>query len=201
MSIVPIVEGKSKVDSVPVLLRRLLPDMGAGNITIAHPFRVKRNLVVKEGELERALKQVVRSRDNVGAVLLLLDADDDPPAQLRESLLDRCRKATDLPVAVVIATRELEAWFLGAKEGFRGRHRVRPDAEAPADPEAVRGAKERLSGNMVPGARYLEVVDQPAFAADMDIKLATARCPSFAQLVESIRNLVSWITEPPGNPL
>lgn len=40
---------------------------------------------------------------------VLLDADDDCPAELGPSLLKRCREATGLPVAVVGADREFHA--------------------------------------------------------------------------------------------
>jgi len=64
-------------------------------------------------------------------------------------------------------------------------------ATAPPDPEQIRGAKERLSGNMAEGRRYIEVDDQPGFADCMDIGPAKARCPSFARLVRKVENLIS----------
>ncbi|MGH7342125.1 MAG: DUF4276 family protein, partial [Candidatus Rokuibacteriota bacterium] len=81
-------------------------------------------------------------------MLVVLDSDDDDTAVLRSELLERCRQATPLPVSVVLARRELEAWFLGAKESLRGICGIRHDAVAPDDPESIRGAKERLTQNM-----------------------------------------------------
>ena len=57
LAILPIVEGQSEVESVPILLRRICDQMQAFNIQIARPYRVKRNKVVKAGELERAIEQ------------------------------------------------------------------------------------------------------------------------------------------------
>jgi len=190
LSIVPIVEGQSEQESVPVLLRRIRAQFHAYEVGIARPFRVKPNLVVRQGELERAIKQALRSRENAAGIVVVLDADDDCPAKLGTELLARCRESTALPVAVVLANREFEAWFLGAKESLRGVRGIRQDATAPRDPEAIRGAKERLSGNML-GRRYLGVDDQPALAAALDLDLAARRCPSFAKLLRDVKGLLS----------
>lgn len=189
-SIVSIVEGKGQVESVPILLRRLCDQMEACDVTVARPFRVKRNRVVKEGELERAVRQAIRGRENVASIVVLLDADDDCPAKLGPALLARCRQATQLPVAVVIANKEVEGWFLGAKESLRGVRGIRDDATAPPNPESIRGAKERLSQNMREGRRYLEVDDQPALAQRMDMGKASERCPSFRKLLKDVREII-----------
>ncbi|MBM4080787.1 MAG: DUF4276 family protein, partial [Planctomycetes bacterium] len=184
-------EGQAEVESVPILLRRLLTDLGASDLLISTPFRVKRNRVVKEGELERAIKQAIRSRPDVRTVLVLLDSDDDCPARLGPELVGRCKRATHLPAAVVLAQKELECWFLGAKESFRGVRGIRRDAIAPPDAEAIRGAKQHLTRNMEKGYRYLEVDDQPAMLDEIDLGLARERCPSFARLCREIAGLVS----------
>jgi len=196
-AIVPIVEGFAEVESLPILLRRVLNRIGSSEIRVAHPFRVKRYQVVREGQLERALQQAVRSRADPGGVLILLDADDDCPAELGPRLLNRCRKATQLPVSVILATREFEAWFLGAKESLRGTRGIATDATSPQDPENVRGAKERLTRNMVQ-RRYVAVDDQPALAQAMDLEMAQARCPSFDKFVRQVAHLSSLIAASQG---
>ena len=50
--ILPIVEGFSEVQAVPVLLRRLLVRLGREDVQIARPFRVSRLKVVRPGELD-----------------------------------------------------------------------------------------------------------------------------------------------------
>lgn len=187
--ILPIVEGKSEVEAVPILLRRLLSRLERYDIEIARPFRVHRYSVVKDGELERAVSYGSKSRDGIRAVMLLLDADDDAPEVLESTLLARCRKATPLPCAVVLAKRELEAWFLGSKDSLRGICGIRPDANAPPGPEEIRGAKERLTRNML-GRSYLEVDDQPVLAAHMDLDRAFERCPSFRRFSSELERLV-----------
>ncbi|MCK5380218.1 MAG: DUF4276 family protein, partial [Candidatus Latescibacteria bacterium] len=141
-----------------------------------------------------AIEQVVRSRSGAGGILVLLDADKDCPAELEPSLLRRCQAVTQLPATVVLAMREFEGWFLGAKESLRGVRGIRADATAPENPEMIRGAKERLTKNMQ-GQRYMEVDDQPALAARMDLELAKARCPSFEKFLRGVHFLISEMTE------
>ncbi|HZF11164.1 MAG TPA: DUF4276 family protein [Thermoanaerobaculia bacterium] len=185
-AILSFVEGQSEEEAVPLLLRRLLARLGRFDIRIARPFRVGRYKVVRPGELERAVIQGLRDRGDISAVLLLLDADDGDPLQLEASLLARCRQVTRLPSAVVVAQRELEAWFLGSKDSLRGFRGIREDASAPENPESIRGAKQRLSQNMR-GRRYVPVGDQPAFAARMDLDLALQRCASFRRFELALR--------------
>ena len=192
-AIVPIVEGIAEVESIPVLFRRILAHQNVHDVSIARPFRVKRNRVVRKQELERAVTLAVRDRDNVAGVIVVLDSDDDCPARLGPDLLARARTATNLPVAIVLAQKELECWFLGAKESLRGKRGIRNDSAPPQNPEAIRGAKERLTQNMTSGRRYLEVDDQAAFADAMNLDQAQARCPSFAKLMRDLNELADAI--------
>lgn len=193
LTIATIVEGQSEVESVPILIRRMLLQLGVHDAQPTRPFRVKRNRIVKEEELERAIRQLISDRDSVGCILVLLDAEDDCPGQLGPDLLKRCINSTQLPVAVILANREFEAWFLGAKESLRGLRGIRHDAGAPASPEQIRGAKEQLTRNIY-NHRYLEVDDQPALAAEMDLGMARRRCPSFDRLWRELERIVKEAT-------
>lgn len=197
-AIAPIVEGEAEIESVPVLLRRVLASLDVYDVDVAKPFRLPRNLVVKENELERAVRQVVRARRNVGCILVIYDSDDDCPAKLGSELLKRCKSETQLPVAVVLAKKELECWFLGAKDSLRGVRGIRDDATAPPDPEEIRGAKERPSKNMR-NRRYLAVDDQPALAEKIDLELARERCPSFDRFIREARRLISELNSGKNN--
>lgn len=183
-SLLPIVEGHSEVESVPLLIRRIDPQ-----ISVARPFRIKRNKIVKAGELSRAIKQALRDRENVGAVLVLIDADEDAPATLQEVLLKESGEATTLACEIAVAQREFEAWLLGGKEALRGQRGIRPDATAPPEPEALPNPKSELQDNMTPGNYYLETDDQPAFSATFDIQAALTSCPSFRRFHDSVVKL------------
>jgi len=189
-TILPIVEGQSEEATIPILLRRLLGRLGREDVVVARPYRVSRLKVVRTGELERALTQGLRDRARITCVLIVIDADDDEPGPLEDQLIERCRAHTRLPAAVVAATKELEAWFLGSKDSLRGVRGIKPDANAPADPEAIRGAKERLSRNMI-GQNYVPVDDQPAFAARMDLDQALKRCASFRRLAAGLERILA----------
>jgi hypothetical protein len=183
-----IVEGHSEVESVPILIRRALDWIGGASIGIARPFRVHRYQVVREGELEKAVRHVIATRRGATGLLILLDADDDCPARLGPELTDRCRRVTALPVAVVLAQTEFEAWLLGGKESLRGVRGIREDALAPERPERIREAKERLSRNMR-GRGYVSVDDQPALVEKLNLDLARRRCDSFDKFCRELARI------------
>ena len=169
-----IVEGESEVATVPLLIRRiaanLYPELP---IVVPPPIRRPRNKVVKENELERAVEFVARQIGGQGAIFIILDSDEDCPAELGPVLLHRALQArNDLPIAVVIAKNEFEAWFLAAAESLRGQRGLRNNIRAPNDPETIRGAKEWLGRQMEGTRKYSERFDQPALAALFDIEQA-----------------------------
>jgi len=190
-TLLPLVEGQSEVAGLPILLRRLVLHLGLPHVIVAKPFRVYRTKILKKGEIERAVQQGLRTRQQVTGIVVVLDADDDDPLRVEEVMRAECVKATSLPVVVAAATRELEAWFLGAKESLRGVRAIRADAASPPNPESIRGAKARLSTNMEGNRHYFETDDQPAFAAKVDLAVALERCPSLQRLAQGLRSMLA----------
>lgn len=188
--LLPLVEGHSEVLALPILMRRLLFDLGRPDVVVARPFRFHRSRVLS-GEIERAVLQGLRTREGATGVVVVLDADDDDSLALEKAVRAECAKATPLPAVVAAATRELEAWFLGAKESLRGVRAIRANATSPPNPEAIRGAKERLTSNMDGNRRYIEVDDQPAFAATVDLAVALQRCPSLQRLALGLEGMLA----------
>jgi len=135
-------------------------------------------LLVKPGELERAVRFAkIQVADCVPFVLI--DADEDCPAELGPALTARAR-AIDPSAAVVIAKWEFEAWFIASIESLSGQHGLQGGLAVPANLEEISGAKEWLSSHMVnPANAYAPTVDQPSFANDFDFDLARAHSPSF----------------------
>jgi len=193
MMIVPIVEGKAEVQSVPELLRRIAHERGIYETLIGKAFRVHRNKIVKKGEIERAIKLIRYQRENVRAIIILIDADDDSQEELGLKLSARARKVTRLPISVILANREFEAWFLAAKESLRGFRGIKKDASAPKNPESIRGAKEELERNMERGQHYVPVIDQPAFVKKFDMQTAQERSKSFAYLIKEFEAIIAQI--------
>jgi hypothetical protein len=79
-------------------------------IDVKSPLRIPRSKLIQEKELERAVEFATRKTGGLGGVLILIDSDDDCPAEFGPKLLDRARKSrSDLPIGVVLAKREFEA--------------------------------------------------------------------------------------------
>jgi hypothetical protein len=93
-------------------------------------------------------------------------------------------EAGTTPCAVVIAQREYEARFLASLESLRGKCGIRRNASAPPEPEAPRGAKEKLEEYMEPGLTYSETADQASLTAAFDLAAAYVQCRSFRRMVK-----------------
>jgi hypothetical protein len=188
-----IVEGHGETKALPILLRRIAfetcPECG---LAIPHPIRVPRSKLLKAGELERHVELAAEKVAPNGAVIVLLDADDDCPAQLAPELLNRARAARpDVPLCVVLARREFESWFLAAASSLGGHRGLPAGLEPPANAELIRGAKEWLGERMAVG-RYSETVDQPALTQSFD--LAAARTsPSFDKFYREVSQLLNLL--------
>ena len=186
----PIVEGHGDVAAFPVLLRRLIDEAQAWNVGIGRPIRRRRDQLVRETEVTRAVRLALLQPD-CGAVLILFDGNSDCPAELGPAVQAWAAAASGgIPCRVVLAHREYEAWFLAAIESMRGYRRIRDDAEAHPDPEGPPGAKEQLEDRMQTGTSYLERTDQPAFSARFSLPDAYRRCRSFRKLAGSFGHLV-----------
>lgn len=174
-----IVEGHGEVEAVPKLIHRVAENYYTTNlnselvIVTPPPIRAKRNQVVKVGELERKVELAARKIKGQGAILIILDSDDDCPAELGPALLYRASQVRhDLPIAVVLAKQEFEAWFLAAAESLRGQRGLQNDIDPPNDPEAIGPAKRWLSQQMEGSRTYRETRDQAALTALFDIDKA-----------------------------
>ena len=108
-----IVEGHGEVKAVPTLIQRVASDLYPElQVITPPPIRIPRNKAVRTDELERGVELAAQTIKGQGAILILLDSDDDCPAQLGPVLLRRALQTrSDLPIAVVLAKHEFEAWF------------------------------------------------------------------------------------------
>lgn len=191
MKLVSIVEGDGEVEAVPVLLRRLCAVIApSSSVEILKMIRLPRTKLRVAGELERAVELAARKSQPRGAVLVLMDADDDCPLELAGAISARIQGVySQVPKGIVLAKREFEAWFLAAAESLAGHRGLPPDLVPPRDPEAVSGAKEWLSRAMGAVRSYRETLDQPALAARMDLGQARA-CRSFRKLESELKRLL-----------
>jgi hypothetical protein len=187
--IIPIVEGHGEVAAVPVLLRRIVQTLEVYEAQVGRPIRCQRHKLMKRGELERAIELAVLKGGGEGRVLLLIDAEENCPAELGPFLLTRAQQVRrDIPISVVLAKREFEAWFLGSLESLAAEYKIVPGRALRRDPEDISGAKEHLSSLL--GIPYSEVIDQPAMAAQFDMNAARKTCPSFDKCWRAVRELL-----------
>jgi hypothetical protein len=193
-TLITVVEGHGEDDAVPVLLRRYLEREQAFHVSVARPFRTKRNAVVREGELERTVRAAVALRRTDGedcSLLVLLDADDDCPVTLASTLEARAEAVLDCPVGVVIANREAEAWLLADAEGLAEQFDCSLAAEPPIDVDGVRGAKEWLRQHLDTANRYSPTQDQARWFARIDLEKAEHRSRSLRKFAATVSRLVA----------
>lgn len=196
ISIACIVEGHGDVEAVPIVLRRIVRELNPALTLIIPPppIRVPRDTLLKDGEIERVVQLAALKNNGPGAVLILVDADEDCPATLGPELLARAKAArSDVPIAVVLAKWEFEAWFLAAALSLRGVQDLNETLEPPADPESVQGAKEWLRRQMPANRTYSETVDQPVLARHFDLT-AARQALSFDKLYRDIDRLLQELT-------
>lgn len=193
-TVVSIVEGDGEVAALPVLLRRvgewLTPERF---FVIVPPIRVRRDRFLnKDEEFKRTLALAAAKCNEDGWILILLDADDDCPAQFGQTVLRRAQECiTHRRVSVVFANREYEAWFVGAASSLDGKRGFAFLGKDSDRCDSIRGAKEWMSQH-IPAGRYREITDQPAFSALVDLNLVHENSRSFKKLcAEWVKNMHS----------
>lgn len=189
VTVAPIVEGHGEIPAVRTLIGRIGSELLNTYVEVAQPFRLDSAKMRKAEELAKAVRvQSARIRGK-GGVLVLRDGDDSDincPVALAKSLVPKTGLVT-VPVEIVIARREYEAWFLAAAESLRSHPSIHGDARAPEDPESKRDAKTQLRGIM--NESYKETLHQAKFSAVMDLNLAAERSRSFRRMINAIRSL------------
>ncbi len=184
MKVAAIVEGDGEVVALPVLLRRMAAwRTPTAFADLLPPIRVRRDRFLnREDEFRRYLLLAAAKCGDQGWILILLDADDDCPAESAIQMLERARACVPhRRVSVVLAKTEYEAWFIAAAQSLHGQRGFMFDPADAVDAEAPRDAKGWIRARMT-GGTYGETTDQPAFSARMDLQQAFDRSRSFRKL-------------------
>ncbi len=191
-TVLAIVEGHGEVFALPELIRRIAREVSPDVVVeTPRPFRLPRNRMVKDGELERAVTLASRKAGTGGCILILLDADRDCPAELAPRLLARAVAACPgRDIRAVVATTEYEAWFLAAARSLAGKNDLDETLEPPDSPEAIRDAKGWLSARMPRGRSYRATLHQAALTKTFDMTAARRLSPSFDKLWRDIGSLL-----------
>ena len=198
--ILAIVEGQGEERAVPVLLRRWFrhrryhnfetPDLairasGAGALKCAHDADEDLGI---ESYVERA------AAERPDGILVLLDADDEcldraktARKGLGPELRDRARAiAKHIPIEVVVADREYEAWFLAGLSALRKAGKVPPGAPFKLDKiETIRDCKKPIRSLL--GRPYEPTTDQPDFTLALPFTSAMSiRSRSYRRLLKAL---------------
>jgi len=194
-----IVEGHGEVESLPILVRRIALVVDPGYVPkVLPPHRIPASKLRSEGELERAVDLAARRTGRTGGVVVLLDADWEGccPATDGPELLGRAREArADVPLVVVLAKMEYEAWFLAAAESSRGCRGLPDDLTSPAEPDEIRDAKGWLARKMKSRFKYAETTDQPSLTARFDMESARLRSRSFRKCYGDVRSMLEELRD------
>jgi hypothetical protein len=194
--IAAIVEGHGECEAVPALIRRIAKDIDPALCIKMHVMRVPTSKLKKPGEVERSVELAVRRVSRRGGIFIIRDCDEDNgcPAVEGPALLERAKSARpDIPIAVVLAKKEYEAWFIAAVDSLRGKRGLPNDLEIVREPEEIRGAKEWLSNRMPSDFPYAETIHQVAFTSVFDMSTARQRSDSFDKCYREITKLVSHL--------
>jgi hypothetical protein len=188
--------GHGERDALPILIRRVAEVVDPGlSVEIVHRRRSPESKR-QAGELEPAVERAARQLGGRGGILILMDSDWDEacPAKDGPMILNKARSVRpDLPLSVVLAHKEYEAWFIAAAESLRGKRGISEQIESAPDPEAIRNAKGWLSDHMPPNRPYAPVTDQPALTALFDFDQARRGSGSFDKCYREVVALLTTL--------
>lgn len=189
--IIPIVEGDGDVRAAPVLLRRILHErLQVFDWEIARAHKAN-GLRYFSSNASRFL-QYAFSVPECAGLLLLFDLDDGCPKAEALQLTQRLQQEfVRAPVAVALAHREFEAWFLASAESLSGQFDLPTPLTYVGEVETRRDAKGWLTDQMPPGKIYKETFHQEQMAARMDLTVAFERSRSFRRLVHALEQVTT----------
>ena len=192
--IISIVEGDGDVNAVPILLRRILWELGRYDVDVQKPIRSrggKSGLII---EFERLIQ--IALTKGCDAILIMVETDtDDCPMELAIQLTgEATRRNLTVPVAIVCPNSEYETWFIASlseDSGYEIRRRLGIDdsVTSPTNVESVRGAKEWLS-NRMPDDGYSPAQHQADLTPHIDLDLVRSRSRSFRRLCHAVEELL-----------
>jgi hypothetical protein len=136
------------------------------------PLNGKGTATAEDG-IERYVATAAK-RPGCRAVIVVLDADDEPTCVEGPALLARGLSQVRVPVVVALAERDYEDWLFGSIETLE----LGVDAHVPG-----RNGGNAIRAALYPRA-YIKPTWQPRLTARMDLTLASARSPSLRRLLD-----------------
>ncbi len=179
-----------------MLLRKILFDhLGTYDIEVAKPTKAGgRGAIDRAGGLEKFIRYAAITPE-CGAILVLVDADDDCSVEWAQRISVRCDQlGVNVPIEIVCAVREYEVWIIASLDSMRGNSMrgsspFKEDASFDGEIESLSGVKEWIRRQFPPGRTYKETTDQPSLTALIDIPLAHSNSRSFRRLCHAVEEL------------
>ena len=164
---------------------------GIYDVEVPEAIRRKRADFLDVSRLTLAIR-LAKMEESCDGILVLFDADDDCPAEVGPRIQEEVSKvAGETPCAVVLASREYEAWFLASIESLHGKRGILPSAKSHSAPETPRDAKGQLTKRMSKNRTYGPMVDQEALSALFDMKPSFRASRSFRKLTSAVGELLA----------
>ncbi len=194
LTVVPIVEGHGEFACSRKLLERIWYEIVQGEfIDVLQPIRQPKDKLIKDGgTFEKAIDLAVGKLNNSNVpdaralILVLVDANGDPPCKLGPKLLhDGQMHRADKDITCVVANVEYETWFVAAAESLSEFLNLSSADEIPPNPEESRHGKGWIKKHYK-GSKYSETLDQPRLTSKMDLLVARQRSPSFDKLCREL---------------
>ncbi|HEV3255249.1 MAG TPA: DUF4276 family protein [Gemmataceae bacterium] len=200
-----IIEGRGEYGAVRKLLERVWHELLNGDhIDVLRPFRQPRGSLRKEQRLKAAVDAVKiklgpeTSEGPRKLVLILIDGEDECPRDLAPQLLKWAQEArSDADIACVLPYPMFETWFAAAASSLAGMNDLPADLTTPEDPEGKGLGKGWIKKQLA--RKYSEPVDQPRFAAKMDLALCRRHSPSFDKLCRELARRLPPPAQAEGN--
>lgn len=191
-----VAEGKGEEAALPVLIRRIAGELGC-HADMAKPVSAGGGTISDE-KLSYYIRLAAGNAGPDGVVLVCFDSEDELPCISGPRLATRVTQVyVPCPLFVQLAYREYETWFVAAAESLARKGKLIPSAAPPADPMAMRSAKDWLSNHMAGSMTYKETTDQASFSALFDMNVARERCPSFARFYRICEEMLTHTAKQP----
>jgi len=183
---------------MPILLQKVAthvhPECVLDHVT---PLPLAKGKIINnESDFSRYIGLAVDQAGEEGAVLVLVDEDEDCAKKLLDSIhkiaaVENC----PIPLAIVFSTRCFETWFLFSAASLAGKRNFPRDMCPPEDPETIQNPKgwleEQNSHNTGRDKkwRYSGPADQPGLTDALAINLAR-KSASFDKLYREVKRLL-----------
>ena len=199
--LVLMVEGEGDEKAVPKLVNHFIEKYSAFDTLFVDDKRTftvrsvsklyKKESKCQEINIVRWLKAAPKIVENLGAVLLLLDGDTKNNCvvqfshDLAKFVQEQTRAGEIFSFAIVFARQEFESWILAGHPDFR---ESMTEIDVEEHPRDAKGKIRELSKST-----YKETVDQPRYAAEIDLDWMLQRTPkvrSFHRLDHAISQII-----------